>query len=163
MDPAGFLQGRTRETTIYRDAQGRWFHDGQPLEHPNLVRSFERWLEQAEDGRYCLKNDINWAYITLEGPAHFVRSLRLDADGGVTLLLSNDRQERLNLASLRQDAEGALYCDVEGGLPARFDRLAVSQLEDHIGEDARGVYLELSAERCYPPVVEDPLVSPPAA
>ena len=42
MDPASFLEGRTRETKIRRDAQGRWFFEDDPLEHPNLVRAFDR-------------------------------------------------------------------------------------------------------------------------
>jgi len=49
MDPNALLAGRTRETTIARDAEGRWFHDGQALEHPNLTRAFDRWVERAED------------------------------------------------------------------------------------------------------------------
>src|SRR5690349_2729772 len=112
MDPGALLQGRTRETTIVRDAQGRWFQDGQPLEHPNLTRAFDRWIERAEDGRYCLKNDINWAYFKLEGPPFFVRSLTLEPNGEITLLLSNEQREPLHAESLRLGSDGALYCDV---------------------------------------------------
>jgi hypothetical protein len=168
-DPSGYLQGRSRETTIRRDAQGRWFHDGDPLEHPNLVRSFDRWIERAQDGRYCLKNDINWAYVTIEGPPMFVRAVRFDAhadgrDGGgadadgVRLVLSNDREEGLVPDTLRQGEDGALYCDVAGGtMVARFDRHAQAQLARVLGEDAGGVYLGLAGARVRPPVVRDPL------
>ena len=152
-DPGGFLKGRTRETTIRRDAEGRWFHDGQPLEHPNLTRAFDGWVERAEDGRYCLKNDINWAYITLEGPAHFVRSLRIDGDR-VVLRLSSGRQELLDPDTLRQDDRHALYCDVgDGRLTARFDRNAATQLADLLGEDDDGVYVRVGAKRYRPPEV----------
>jgi len=158
MDPAQLLQGRSRETTIRRDAQGRWFHDEQPLEHPSLTRAFDRWVEQAEDGRYCLKNDINWAYITLEGAPYFVRSLRLEPDGRVLVQLSNDAQEPLRPETLRLGHDGALYCDVGAQrLPARFDRHAALQLEPLLGEDERGVYVELQGARVRPAVVEDPL------
>src|SRR6187401_1154866 len=97
IDPALALRGFSRETTLFRDGEGRWFHDGQPLEHSNLVRAFDRWIERAPDdsGRYCVKNDINWAYITLEGPPFFVRSVVLDPGGTPQLLLSNDRREAL--------------------------------------------------------------------
>ena len=157
-DPGQFLQGRTRETTIVRDAQGRWFYDGEPLEHPNLTRAFDRWIARADDGRYCLKNDINWAYFKLEGPPFFVRSLDVSERGEVTLLLSNDAHEALRARSLRADASGALYCDVgDGSMVARFDRHAASQLEPLIGEDGQGIYLELGGERIRPPVVSDPL------
>lgn len=160
LDPASFLQGRSRETTIRRDAQGRWFHDGDPLEHPNLIRSFDRWLERAEDGRYCLKNDINWAYVTIEGPPLFVRSIRLDAGegGDAWLVLSNDREERLDPDTLRLGADDALYCDVAGGtMVARFDRHAQAQLDRVLGEDGEGVYLALGGRHVRPPLASDPL------
>jgi hypothetical protein len=158
VEPGEFLQGRTRETTIVRDALGRWFQDGEPLEHANLTRAFDRWVARAEDGRYCLKNDINWAYFTLEGPPFFVRSLQVGARGEVTLLLSNDAREPLRPNTLRADAAGALYCDVaDGSMAARFDRHAATQLEALIGEDARGIYLDVGGQRVHPKVVSDPL------
>jgi hypothetical protein len=157
-EPGQFLQGRTRETTIVRDANGRWFYDGEPLEHPNLTRAFDRWIARADDGRYCLKNDINWAYFKLEGPPFFVRSLQISARGEVTLVLSNDAREPLRAHSLRSDRQGALYCDVgDGSMVARFDRHAATQLEALIGEDAQGIYLELGGERVRPPQVTNPL------
>jgi len=159
MDPAGFLKGRTRETTILRDAEGRWFHDGEPLDHPNLTRAFDSWVELADDGRYCLKNDINWAYITLQGAAHFVRSLRIDGDD-VYLSLSSGREEKLAPQTLRQNEHDVLYCDVGGGrLSARFDRHAATQLSELLGEDDDGVYVRIGGRRHRPPVVADPLAS----
>jgi uncharacterized protein len=156
-DPAELLQGRSRETTIARDAQGRWFQDGQPLEHPNLTRSFDRWIDRAEDGRYCLKNDINWAYITLQGPAFFVRSVE-QTPAGLTLLLSNDSKETLRPETLRSGEDGALYCDVAAGrMVARFDRNAAAALEALLHEDEQGVYLAIAGQRIRPRVVSDPL------
>ena len=157
MDPAQFLEGRTRETTIRRDALGRWFHDGQPLEHEGLTRAFDRWVERAEDGRFCLKNDINWAYITLEGPPYFVRSVDIDIMCQVQLTLSNDRREQLRPETLRAGADGALYCDVGEGLTARFASHAATQLEPLLGEDAQGIYVNVGGRRVRPPTVDDPL------
>lgn len=156
MDPNELLQGRTRETTIARDNLGRWFHDGQPLEHVNLVRSFEGWIERADDGRYCLKNDINWAYFTLEGPPYFVRSASVEGDE-VKLVLSGGYVETLNASTLRQGEDGALYCDVRGDLVARFDRHAQLSLQEHIHEDAAGVFLAIGTRKLRPRVVKDPL------
>jgi hypothetical protein len=160
MDPGSFLEGRTRETTIRRDAQGRWFQDGEALDHANLTRAFDRWVQRADDGRYCLKNDINWAYITLEGAPYFVRVVRVEA-GQPQLLLSDDTWQPLDASTLRQAEDNSLYCDVHGGLCARFDRLAMQQLEALLGEDEHGVYLALpDGRRVRPPLVADPLVSP---
>ena len=156
MDPASFLTGRSRETSIRRDDQGRWWYENDPLEHPNLVRAFDRWIDRAEDGRYCLRNDINWAYFTLEGPPFFVRSVRLEGSG-LVLTLSDDRTEQLDPRSLRQGPDGALYCDVRGSMPARFDRHAMQQLEPVLQQDDQGVYLAIGTERVRPPLAADPL------
>lgn len=157
MDPNDLLQGRTRETAIRREANGKWWNGDDPIEHPNLVRSFEGWITRAEDGRYCLSNDINWAYFTLEGPPYFVRSVRLHS-GHVALMLSGDIEETLDPASLRQGEDGSLWCDVRDGLPARFDNHAASQLAPVIGEDADGMFVRLGGVKHRPKVVRDPMV-----
>ena len=159
MDPASFLTGRTRETSIRRDDQGRWFFENDPLEHPNLIRAVDGWIDRAEDGRYCLRNDINWAYFTLEGPPFFVRSVRIDGEV-VTLHLSGDHTERLDPSTLRQGPDGALYCDVRAGMAARFDRHAMQQLEAVLQQDDQGVYLAIGADRIRPPLAADPLRRP---
>jgi hypothetical protein len=162
IDPALALRGFSRETTLFRDGEGRWFHDGEPLEHSNLVRAFDRWIERAPDdrSRYCVKNDINWAYITLEGPPFFVRSVNIVGRDCPELLLSNDQREPLRADSLRVGPDGALYCDVGAGdMTARFERHAAMQLEPLIGEDEQGIYVRLDGRRVRPPRVDDPMRS----
>lgn len=157
MDPSALLQGRTRETKIRRDKNGRWFNDGQLLEHSKLCRSFDSWIDRAEDGRFCLSNDINWAYVEIEGPAYFVRSVEL-SDQGVKLTLSGARHELLDGSTLRQGQDGALYCDVrEGRCPALFDNHAALRLAELIGEDDAGTFVELPTGKVRPPVVDEPL------
>jgi len=157
MDPAQFLQGRTRETEIRRDAGGRWFNGPGPIDHPNLTRSFDGWVDRAEDGRFCLSNSINWAYVEIEGPAYFVKDVVPSAEG-IGLLLSGDLREQLDPASLRQGPEGALWCAVrEGRCPARFDNHAVGKMSDWIHEDEDGVYVLIGGEKVRPPEIDDPL------
>ena len=148
-------QGRTRETDIRRDAGRRWWKGAERIEHPGLVRSFDGWIDRAEDGRFCLSNDINWAYFALEGPAYFVESVALHA-GGVTLHLSGDRTEELDPSSLRQDELGALWCDVrEGRCPARFENHAATALAELIEEDDEGVLVRVGGQTYRPPMVAD--------
>jgi uncharacterized protein len=154
------MAGLTRETTIRRDAQGRWFHDGQPLEHPGLTRAFDGWIELAEDGRFCLKNDINWAYVAIEGPPLFVRSVDL---GGSTVMLrlSDGRVEPLDPATLREGPDGALYAQARAGtMAARFDTPAAMQLGDLAKEDDQGVYLHIAGAKVRPATTSDPLRFP---
>ena len=157
MDPAQFLQGRTRETEIRRDARGRWFNGEDRIDHPNLTRSFDAWITRADDGRFCLSNSINWAYVAIDGPAYFVKDVT-PSDDGMTLRLSGDLEEALDPASLRQGPEGALWCTVrEGRCPARFDNHAVSKMSGWIGEDEDGVYVLVGRKKVRPPEIADPL------
>jgi hypothetical protein len=157
MDPAEFLRGRSRETEIRRDARGRWFNGADSIVHPKLVRSFDSWIDRAEDGRFCLSNSINWAYVDIEGPPYFVKDV-LPSDDGIELVLSGGVREPLDAATLCQGPEGALWCTVrEGRCPARFDNHAVSKMSDWIREDTDGVYLQVGARKVRPPTEADPL------
>ncbi len=145
--------GRSRETKIRRDRLGRWFNDGVPITHPQLVRAFNTWLQRAEDGRFCLSNAINWAYVGIEGAAYTVT--RLEVGPSVVLTLSNGDTETLDPHTLQQDDGGALYCEVRSGAGAyrnlaRFDRHAVQQLASLVDEDDEGPFLSLG-ERVYRP------------
>jgi hypothetical protein len=157
-DTDNLLKGLSRESTIRRDALGRWFHDGEPVAHPGLIRCFDRWISRAEDGRYTLRNARDWVYITLQGPPLFVRAARVEDAGAIRLLLSDETEEALDPDTLRQGPDGALYCDArDGTMTARFDSGAMAQLADAVDEDAQGVYIRVAARRVRPPVVDNPL------
>lgn len=158
VDPASVLSGRTRETRIRRDAEGRWFNDGVEVTHPLLRQAFDRWLCLAPDGsgRFCLSNDINWAFVTIEGAPRFVRRVAIEGPA-VRLVLSDERVVPLEPHTLRQGDDGALYCDVPDGLAARFDRHAMMQLGELIGEDQEGVYVRVGESVVRPPIANDPL------
>ncbi len=155
------VEGRSRETKIRRDARGRWWNDDAQITHEALARAFDGWIERAGDGRYCLKNDINWAYVAIEGPPLFARHLEVDvaADPPVRLSLSDGRDEPLDLATLREAPDGSLYCDARGGdMPCGLSSTAMMRLADHLDEDASGVVVRLGARTVRPPRVADPLV-----
>ena len=158
MDAAEMLaKGYSRETTIRRDAQGRWFQDGDLLEHEGLCRSFASWVDRAPDGRFCLQNDINWAFVAIEGPPYFVRSVRQDGPN-LSLSLSGERREMLDFATLRVDELDAVWCDVrEGRVPARFDSHAAVQLGEFMVEQGDVVALRVDEESFPLPRVDDPM------
>ncbi|MBK8010661.1 MAG: DUF1285 domain-containing protein [Deltaproteobacteria bacterium] len=125
----------SRETSIRRDGQGRWFHEGEPVDNRSVARAFDRWIARAPDGRYCLKNEVNWAYVEIEGAPVLVRAIQVVEDE-VRLDLSDDRTERLATETLRQSHDGRLYCDVRGGsLTAEFSSSAAVQLAPWLEED----------------------------
>jgi uncharacterized protein len=158
MEPTNFPFGLSRETTIRRTADGKWFQGDDAIDNEKLARAFDRWIERAEDGRYCLKNDINWAYFTLEGAPYFVRSVQLTGSAA-ELLLSNDQRVPLDFETLREGPDGALYCDVHGDMPARFDSHAAVQLGGLLEEDDKGPYFRVGETLVRPPRLDDPLAA----
>ncbi len=149
IDPAQPFAGLSRETKIRRDAEGRWYNEGIRITHHGLSTAFDRWLTRADDGRYCLKNSINWAYVTIEGAPLFVRSLAL-ANDGVDLHVSDQEHYRLDPSTLRVDAAGLVYCTIaERDMQAQFDTPALVALGEHLREDTSGTYLELAGQRHY--------------
>lgn len=152
------VEGRSRETKIRRDARGRWWNDDAEITHPSLCRAFDAWIERAEDGRYCLKNEINWAYVTIEGPPLFARRARVEA-GALVLSLSDGRDEAVDLTTLREGSDGALACDVRAGtMPCALTSGAMMELAPHLDEDAAGPFVRVGALRVRPARVTDPLV-----
>jgi len=156
-------EGRSRETKIRRDDRGRWWNDGVAVSHPSLARAFDAWIELAEDGRYCLKNDVNWAYFTLDGPPLFARSAEVrrdeDGDAEIWLSLSDGRLERLDPATLRESPDGALYCDARGGtMPCRLERAAMMALADLFDADGDGTMVVLGEAAVRPHATDAPLV-----
>jgi hypothetical protein len=127
--------GATRETTIRVDPQGGFWHDGQPVTHPGLARAFAKWVDvDAESGRYILRNDINWAFITVDYAPLVARAAAVDGDG-VLLSLSDGESERLDVATLRLEPGDVPYCDVRGGkLPAKLLPGAAYVVLDWLGD-----------------------------
>jgi uncharacterized protein len=116
-------EGRSRESTIRLDVEGRFFHEGARVEHPKLEAAMHTWIAQhPDDGRFILTNGYDWTYFTVEGTPYFVRSIRVEAEG-VTLRLNDGTEEAWRPESTRIEAD-RIYTKVKGSLDARFDRLA---------------------------------------
>ncbi len=144
--PPGF----SRETKIRRDRHGRWFDGEAPVTNPAVASAFDRWIDRAPDGRYCLKNSVNWAYVEIEGAPIFVRAVRILADR-IELSLSDGRTETLDPSTLSTDLEGRLTCRVRAGtMPAELSRAAMIQLEPIVEEDEDGVFLRIDGEAVRP-------------
>ena len=127
--------GRSRESTIVLSKEGRFFHDGAPVEHPGMQRAFASWLTRhPDDGRYILSNGYDWSYLTVEGPARFVHAVR-DVDGRPQLVLFDGSERTLDPAALRVDASGRLAVSLGDGEPAGFTPAAQLQLSPWLSEE----------------------------
>src|SRR4051812_34809593 len=88
-------EGRSRESTIVLDAEGRFFHDGAAVEHPGMARAFASWIGiHPDNGRFILNNGYDWSYFQVEDVPFFVLGLR-EAGGRLWLLLSDGSESPL--------------------------------------------------------------------
>jgi hypothetical protein len=132
-------EGRSRESTIRLDREGRFWHGGAPVAHPGLARALHTWIARhPDDGRYILVNGYDWTYFAVEDTPFFVTSLRV-GPGAVTLALSDGTEEPLDPHTLRADGRGVLTARVKGGaFTARFLRPAQAALTEVLEEGPAG-------------------------
>lgn len=142
-------EGRSRESSVVLDADGRFHHDGTLVEHAKMARAFSSWIElHPEDGRYILNNGYDWSYFTVEDVPFFVLAVR-EAEGALQLLLSDGSESVLDPATLSLGARGALYTRVKGGgFRARFTQSAQTSLAPWLSSRENGeLFLEIAGTR----------------
>lgn len=127
--------GRSRESRIVLDAEGRFSQDGEPFDHHKLAAAFHRWIARhPDDGRFILTNGLDWSYFTVEDAPYVVRHLTEHA-GELLLTLSDGTEEVLIPAKSRIGKDGALYTSVkQGAFEAKFTRHAQSALAPYLVE-----------------------------
>jgi len=139
-------EGRSRESTIRLDGEGRFFHDGVPVEHPKLRDALHTWISRhPDDGRYILTNGYDWTYFVVDDVPFFVRSVRA-IEGEAVLVLSDGTEEPLDPSSVRANERGELYVVVKreakgGPYDAKMTRFAQTQLEPFLEPEGAGVAL----------------------
>ncbi len=107
-------EGRSRESTIRLDAQGRFWHEGRLVEHRGLLAALHSWISRhPDDGRYILTNGYDWTYFTVEDAPYFVRAIRAEGDR-VLLVLSDGTEEAWDPETTRVGNGDALYAMVKG-------------------------------------------------
>ncbi|MDP2276049.1 MAG: DUF1285 domain-containing protein [Archangium sp.] len=126
----------TREDSGLRiDRRGRWWHDDEPVEHPNIIEAFNRGLRVMDDGRYQLHFGNDWCFVTVEQCGFMVVAVDEAEGERFSIRLSDRTAEWLDLATLSKDDEGVLVAKVkEGKALARFSREAQFQFAEHLEE-----------------------------
>jgi hypothetical protein len=126
-------EGRSRESTIQLDGEGRFWHEGNLVEHAKLAQAMHGWISRhPDDGRFILTNGYDWTYFTVDDAPYFVRAVRLEPDQ-VVLVLSNGAEEAWDPTATRIGENDALYTRVlakteRGPFEAKFTRFAQSAL-----------------------------------
>jgi uncharacterized protein len=127
-------EGRSRESTLRLDREGRFWHDGRLVEHAGLAAALRSWIgRHPDDGRYILTNGYDWTYFTVDDAPYFVEALRIEP-ARVVLRLYDGTEEPWQPGSSRIGDDGALYAvvkrDARGGpFEAKFSRHAQASLE----------------------------------
>lgn len=123
--------GASRESTIRLDREGRFWHDGQRVEHASLEQGLRTWIAlHPDDGRPILTNGYDWCYFQVEDAPLFVSALRIEGDQ-VTLVLFDGSEQPLDPAALSLGEDGVVVARVARGagrMDARFTRHAQTQL-----------------------------------
>jgi hypothetical protein len=132
--------GTSRESTIRLDVDGKFWHDGERVDHPALEKALHGWIARhPDDGRFILTNGYDWTYFRVDDAPYTVRALHIGPDA-VTLELSDGTEEPLAPDTLRLGHADALYAKVkEGRFDARFSRHAQLALEPLLREGGDGV------------------------
>ena len=142
-------EGRSRESSIVLDAEGRFRHDGVPVEHPGMARAFASWIDlHPDDGRFILNNGYDWTYFRVEDVPYFVLGVR-EQGGQLRLGLSDGSESPLDPEALVVGARGALYTPVKSGkFRARFTQAAQTALAPWLTSAENGaLFLEIAGRQ----------------
>jgi hypothetical protein len=138
---------RSLDLVLHRD--GRFTHEGQPIQNRRLRAAFERGVRYLpREGKYVVTLGHFRGQLEVEEAGFFVRSVDLERG---TLALSDGTTERLDVPSLRASAldPDALLCTVKRdvapfGLPARFTRGAQAELLGAVEETTGDLALRVA-------------------
>ena len=122
--------GTSRESSIVLDREGRFWHDGERVDHPALEQALRSWIgRHPDDGRLILSTATTGATSAPRTPRSWSTRSGSSPSGGVTLRLFDGTEEPLDPETLSVGEGGAVYARVKGGgLAARFSRHAQTQL-----------------------------------
>lgn len=143
--------GASRDSTIVLDAQGNFFHDGDPVEKRSLADAMHRWIStHPDDSRWILTNGYDWCYFKVEDTAAFVVGLMGKPPEAPTLVLATGDRVVLDPRTLRQDQTGNCFASVQVGgrlTDARFLRHAQTELAPWLMEVDGVIVIGVEGER----------------
>jgi hypothetical protein len=143
---------------IARD--GTWYHEGQPITRPTMIRLFSTILRREPDGRFVLVTPVEKLDIEVEDAPFVAVELKSEGSGrerslafrlNTGDLLIADEAHRLRVTGTAEEARP--YVSVRTGLDARIDRpvyyelaeLALEEASDPLGLWSHGTFFPLEA------------------
>lgn len=125
-----------RSIDLRLDAEGRWFHEGEPFVHAGLIAAFNRGIDVLPDtGEPILRVGTHWCYIRCDDMPFVVRSVHVAGDA-LSLTLNTEAVVSCPPDALRVNDAGLVYADLGPHRRARFGRAAQAALADLFVPDA---------------------------
>lgn len=145
----------TREDSGIRlDREFRWWHDGERIEHPNIIEAFNKGLRVEPDGKVTLHFGNDWCFIEVEDAPFRILTVDVSEGDRLSVRLSDRTAEWLDVAALRIDDDGVLSTRVKSSTAkARFGRDAQFQLAQFFVVDGGHVQLRVG-ERLEPTTLD---------
>ena len=137
------------------DKEGIWYYRGAHMFRKEILTLFFDHLQVDDQDRYYIHLNDETYYLDVEDTPFVVTAVYESAtpkgEKQLDLLLSDDRLEPLDPASLLIGEDNILYCRVKNGkFPARFTRKGYYQLAHHIdSEDGDTFHISLSGQKYY--------------
>lgn len=129
-----------RSIDLRLDADGHWFHDGEPFQHAGLIALFDRGIDVDEGtGEPILRVGDKWCYIRCDDVPFVVRTLRISSDHA-DLTLNTGAEVSLRGEAFRLGPNGVLYAELGPKRRARLSRTAQAALAPALDE-ADGAYV----------------------
>lgn len=72
---------RTGESDIRIAADGRWFHQGDPITRQNMVRLFSTILRREPDGRHVLVTPAEKLFVTVDDTPFLAVEMKVEGEG----------------------------------------------------------------------------------
>lgn len=153
------LEKLRENSHIHLDMEGRFWHEGAPVEHPRVALLFHQGLGRSPDGRPTLTVGRTWCYVTADGPLYRVRDAACWEDEGrvgrlarCVLRLDDASEEELAPATLAWNDRGILTARVKAGRElAVFEPRAQASLARFLDEGGQLALvagrLEIRADR----------------
>ncbi len=150
MEPGDLPFDFRRSIDLRLDAEGRWFHEGEPFVHAGLIATFNRGIDVLPDtGEPILRVGTHWCYIRCDDTPFVVRGVRVEGDA-LSLTLNTEAVVSCSPGALRVNDAGLVYAELGPHKRARFGRAAQAALADLFEPDeaaTTGVSVVVGASR----------------
>lgn len=132
------------------DAEGRWFHNGEPFKNERIAGFFNRSIDITKDGQYVIHYGEFVYPIVVEDAPLFVIGVKIegkDKNERVMISLTSGDVETLDVKTLHYKNE-CLYCYVKKGrLLAKFKRTPSFELLYRLEETDDTYHIHIGGEK----------------